>query len=82
MSNIKTYNEKQKLFGVESRRSKNAEEIYSLKAGQYWSLDHDCGKYGNQCGVYMSAIAAANRYFGSGNYTSTHTNGTLGVLRR
>ena len=82
MGIIRTYNHEQNIFDRKPNLSQDALDVWSLNAGQYWSKPHDCGTYGNQCKEYQRLLGAANRRFGTGNYTSTHRDGLMGILRK
>ena len=84
MGEIKKYDESMNLFGEGRGKVLSAESaaVRSLQVGEFWQEDHDCGTSGALCSLQAKINSAAKTEFGTGNYSTSHTNGIIAVLRK
>ena len=84
MGEIKKYDATNEdiVFGSGRRKLPETIEIEKLKAGEFWQQPHDCGDSSTRCTLADVLAASASRYFGKGNYSLSHRNGIIAVLRK
>lgn len=85
MGEIKKYDESTNLFGHKNPIiSVESAEVKSLQPGEFWSEKHDeCPETTiANCALGSRIAAMAVRQFGKGNYSTTHVNGIIAILRK